>query len=712
LLNMKDYAGGIHYLEPILQRYSAPRDFAPEGELQLLMGEYTAMLEDWEESAGYLSGAVNSINDRTLLGRTFFLYGQVLEQLGRPGEAIYAYQQVAGPLAGHGYIFWAEMKQADLHRRQGNLDQARAFYERLQKNSKYMEHRARIIYELARTLEMKGEYRQAEDYYRRLLYGNQQKISRDLQGKIYYQLGKIHSEPYGDYGAAAAYFDTSSTLQSQPGALMTDRQAADMAEGYGRYAELSQKVQRIDSLLWLSSQSKARQDSILAHTRQSRLRAAADQQREMEPLTFANQPDLGERMSKQSSVESEINGFLNYRSERQVAQTKAAFLSIWGDRPLADNWRRIEAVGPSAGRQGRNEAVPSVEDEDVLAAGSAQRGIKPEDIPRRPAEKRKLEQERVGLLYQSANILFLELNQPDNAKVLFHQVVDSKHPEWQPKAMYALYELFAGNSQADSSRYWAGRLADRFPQSKYAQLITEEKERAATVDSSGRLSTLRRQYQYITADTDSTEAAELRALALENRGSELASYIHFEAVKAFIRQAKSDSMASATIESDNLSHQGQDSSITFTYAGMQQIRRLLAEHDSLFANSPYRKNVQLLREELGHKTSRASMLPRCRDFGVELHIDPSMEAFLQGIEQPRAARGQHISGSIVYDFVVTVDGGIKSYKLVSPRTPLGFEEALEAGFERMLRFKPLEVENKVSRLRCRFAFQADQIGHH
>src|SRR5699024_4923408 len=237
LLNMKDYAGGIHYLEPILQRYSAPRGFALEGELRLLMGEYTAMLEDWEESAGYLSVAVNSINDRTLLGRTFFLYGQVLEQLGRSGEAIYAYQQVAGPLAGHGYIFWAEVKQADLHRRQGNVDQARAFYERLQKTSKSMEHRARIIYERSRTLEMKGEYRQAEDYYRRLLYGNQQKISRDLQGKIYYQLGKIHSEPYGDYGAAAAYFDTSSTLQSQPGALMTDRSEERRVGKAGRARE-------------------------------------------------------------------------------------------------------------------------------------------------------------------------------------------------------------------------------------------------------------------------------------------------------------------------------------------------------------------------------------------------------------------------------------------------------------------------------------------
>src|SRR5699024_9967785 len=150
---------------------------------------------------------------------------------------------------------------------------------------------------------------------------------------------------------------------------------------------------------------------------------------------------------------------------------------------------------------------------------------------------------------------------------------------------------------------------------------------------------------------------------------ELASRIHFEAVKAFIRQAKSDSIASATTESDSPLRQGQDSSITFTSAHMREIRRLLVEHDSLFAISPYRKNVQLLREELGHKTSRTSMLPRCRDFDVGLHIDPSMEAFLQEIEQPRAARGQHISGSIVYDFVVTVDGGIKSYKLVSPRTP-------------------------------------------
>src|SRR5699024_298706 len=184
-----------------------------------------------------------------------------------------------------------------------------------------------------------------------------------------------------------------------------------------------------------------------------------------------------------------------------------------------------------------------------MADGTAQIGIKPEDIPRRSAEKRNLEQERVGLLYQSANILFLELNQPDNAKVLFHQVVDSKHPEWQPKAMYALYRLFASSGQADSSQYWARRLADRFSQSKYAQLITEEKERAASVDCTDHLSALRRQYQHITADADSTEAAELRALALENRGSELASRIHFEAVKAFLRQTKNNSVASTTTES-------------------------------------------------------------------------------------------------------------------------------------------------------------------
>src|SRR5699024_3624948 len=117
-----------------------------------------------------------------------------------------------------------------------------------------------------------------------------------------------------------------------------------MAKAYGRYAALSQKVQRIDSLLWLSSLSAVAQDSVLAQIRQSR-RGVAEQQGERKGLIFVNRTDSGEEMARESPPQSEVDGFLNYRNDRQVARARAAFISVWGERPLRDNWRRIEAVG-------------------------------------------------------------------------------------------------------------------------------------------------------------------------------------------------------------------------------------------------------------------------------------------------------------------------------------------------------------------------------
>ncbi|MDZ7690720.1 MAG: hypothetical protein U5K69_06230 [Balneolaceae bacterium] len=47
---------------------------------------------------------------------------------------------------------------------------------------------------------------------------------------------------------------------------------------------------------------------------------------------------------------SEAYGFLNHQNSRLVMEARTNFRVVWGNRPLVDNWRRIETVRSS--RQG------------------------------------------------------------------------------------------------------------------------------------------------------------------------------------------------------------------------------------------------------------------------------------------------------------------------------------------------------------------------
>jgi tetratricopeptide (TPR) repeat protein len=705
LLDLRDYNRGIAYLEPLLQPYPENWSITTKGELQALIAEHQAMLGHWKEASDYLTKAIANIEDQQLLGRSHFLYAQMLEHQGKLGEAQYAYKQVPSYFPGTEYIYWFKIKQANIARKQGNLEAALEIYERLRKNDKYVDRRAGLRLDMAQTLQEQGQTAEAEQLYQELLYGGNRSDKRSLQADAYYQMGKIYGDVYRHYSMAAAYFDTSSSLRS------SDNITADSARTYMRYANLRLSIERADSLLKLGSLAPEQLDSVIERMRSDERKRLLETQPESDNR-LRNQPVLSQ---EDDSTRSTIYGFLNHRNQNARSQAKKEFRILWGNRPLVDNWRRQEAFSRSIGFT--NDEVRSAKPNAIAEGYPVALELGLEAIPRTEAERRKLQKERLYDQYQLANLLHLNMNRPDSAKIFYHNVIRSPlDEEIRPKAMYALHELFQAEALSDSVRYWKEQLMDAYPESRYARLVAP-KEEPLLAEEATDSSRMLKKYQHIRSSGDWSKGARLRSLAKEHQASGLAPDIHYEAVEAYIQKAKgyqqitrmryrdaTDSIRLSDEETHLLEWTFMPAD-AYSSTHWDNVRTVLAEHDSLFEDSSYQSKVAALQAEVGKESSdTSSALPTCSDKGISLSIQPDMQSFLGTVNWPDNLKENRLAGEIVYSFVVSEEGAVRSYNLESPSTSLGIEDALEQAFETSLTFGPLEISDNERMLRCRVIF--------
>jgi tetratricopeptide (TPR) repeat protein len=713
-LDLKLYSEGASFLESELNLY--PNDWSTErkAEIQALAAEHYAMLENWEQAANLLSTAVTEIKNKELLGRTLFLYGQILERLERYGEAHFAFSRVPENFPGFEYTFWARFKEADVARKEKNLDQAIAIYKELRNDDKNFQRRNELTYEIARTLEMKGEAETAEELYKGLLYGNRTQQQRSLKADIYYRLGKIYSDQYNNYSIASAYFDSSSTISDAPKKTDGTQDAKTLADAFGEYTRLQQSISRADSLLWLGSLSETQLDSALEKIRMQKRKKLLKEQESKSQNILANKKLAGDG---DRSTSSGSFGFLNYQNSRLVNQVKGEFRIVWGNRPLIDNWRRMEVV--------RRSSVSSLQPGQQKAGNEStaeEHGVidlNLEEIPRTSEEVNQLEVEKANAQYELGNLLFLNLNLPDSAAHYYREVIKNEAgQELHPRAMYSLFELFSSRQNQDSLQFWGKRILNEYPNSRFARRVkarlegTQETNKSIEQDSSD---TLIQQYQQIISSEEPGKASKLRELALENRHSELAPYIHYKSIESFIREAKIRTELPDSINSSTAGEMPHDSMsvdttgsvsnnrLSFQGARWDSVRLAVEEFDTTFPQAKQHKKVIKIRELLS-KPNRAVNMPTCESLGISLTIKPSMDDFLATVEYPEGLQGTSISGELVYSFVVNEAGDVKSYSLVSPKTSLGIEEALEKAFQQSLYFEPLKLENPPESIKCEVSF--------
>lgn len=463
------FAQGINYIKGELEDSGSDWKPASKAEAFALMAEFHTQLEQPRQAITYLEQCLPNLEGRLLQARGYFLYGQLLEEQGMLDQAFEAYRRVPGLHPPYELVSLAERKEAEVSRESGNLERALDIYTDMSRDDKNFDIRPDLYYEIARTQQARGNYGEAERIYNRVLHQSINPPSRETAAKAYYGLAEVFRYHYKNFAEAAAYYDSASSQNADPDKVPESFNAGGLAQSFGEYARLKSRSHRLDSLLWLGSLPPARFDSVLQRIRERKRREMQRQlrERQQQSNTLVNITGNG---GGATADESSDSGFLNYRNPRQLADARRQFQAYWGNRPLVDDWRRVEAVrqfrqngGDTAAATGAREQVAREEE------GGREVEIDLSEIPFTDEAKQKTKKDLARVRYELGNVFFLSLNMPDSAQVYYRSVIERfPHSSYAPQAMYSLVELSLINNKPDTAKQWAQTLMDQYPQTVYA----------------------------------------------------------------------------------------------------------------------------------------------------------------------------------------------------------------------------------------------------
>ena len=446
----------------LLEEGLARPDIRPKwrSKLQLALAELYVQQREWADASEALRMGIPETEDKDLSGRAQFLLGQVLEADGQYEEAAAAYADVASHRPIYELIYAAKLSEAlVLGIDAGNTERALVLVRRMRRDGKNFQNRAEVELAYARLLGAADQLDEAEQRFNMLLYDEDFRAN-NVRGEAYYRYAEFFRDEANDYVRAAAYFDTAATnVRSEPGReeLVTRVALRDVrrsAEVYRSYASIATELAETDSLLYLGSLGAEDFRAAIAAIESARIRRWEDEQRALAARRaeqgFGNTPiarggefpverDEGGRIfGEGTGIEA---GFLNYRDPARSQDALLAFERIWGERPLAPNWRRLQAL-QSAVVEARGPEAGGDQDQGNPGNTTGPPPLDISNVPRTEEAQARVRSQRAELRYELGNVFFLSLAKPDSAAYWYGLVVnqDADQPV-ATRARYALAEV-------------------------------------------------------------------------------------------------------------------------------------------------------------------------------------------------------------------------------------------------------------------------------
>ncbi len=472
-LESEQFETGIDYLNSMLYDEDLRWRDAEAADIKLLLAQLNVELEQWQQAEELLVEGLEHARGRHVLANGWFLLGQIRERLEDEDGALEAYSRVAKFNPEYSMVYNARRKQAEISRETGRLDEALKLFIDMSRDDKNFDELAELNYEIGRTYQLLQDYPRAERFYNDVLRYTINSPSVETKAKSYYGLAEVNKDYYLDYFLAAAYFDSAATSGKDLDRLPSWFDAAELSLSYNSYRRLFTEAYEADSLLWLSNLNEDAFDSVIAIVREQKIAQMREEMRRQQAAANtlvnlgADQQNTGGNLGA-----SAASGFLNHKNPTMVSDAKAAFRAIWGDRPLVDNWRRMDAV-----RLAREDPELAGELNDDSAAGSSDEltvEIDFSKIPFTPEEKEKSRETIANKIYEIGNVFFLQLNMPDSADSRYRRVI-SLYPDLPvaAQAKYSLSELYFTQGDSTASQIWADRLVEDHPETIFRNRLAE-----------------------------------------------------------------------------------------------------------------------------------------------------------------------------------------------------------------------------------------------
>jgi len=550
-LEMSNYSEGIQFLEIELDLFEN-WDPAIRAEIGLLLAQMFVEQDNWEASLNYMQSSIDYLEDDELISRAYFLFGQILEQFGRNSNALIAYRQIRNVRADFDLEYHALRKEAEVSRKVGDYDRSIRLFRELERDDKFFEYHTDLQYEIAKTYQEKGDPDRALELYNRLLTDRFQNPSPVTRAKTFYGIAEIYRFNRDDFQMAAAYYDSAASERGDLTGLPRNFNASELAESFGEYAALKQQIAHNDSLLYLGSLEGAELDSVIAEIQQQRVSEMESQSREMQNrqsrVVNVDEPD-----SIVEASEATEHGFLNVKNPVLIADASLQFQAIWGDRPLADNWRRRADVSGSRFDQ---FVILDTDDEEIELQqeekpGVAQAGVDLSGIPFDEDARRELQRNNEELNYQLGNVFLLSLELPDSAKTYFNKVLESSlDRNLASRSLYTLAELELSLDNREQAKSWFDQLAYEFPNSEYTQRLASRLDMEIDYEQDQEATDVRLKYYDVkNSDLPPAEMArELQKIAYTAESESERSEILFDAAREYAKAGRQNLESESEID--------------------------------------------------------------------------------------------------------------------------------------------------------------------
>lgn len=403
--------------------------------------------------------------------RLSFTIGQLYQRLGQDDDAYAYYKSTLKNRPEYELEFYTKVNMAQVTRlsNPGEAKKIARYFRKLLNDPKNQEYKDKIYYEMAGFELKQGDVEQAIAYYEESasasVNNNRQKAYSFLR------LGEIYYDTLRNFELAQAYYD--STVALMPGDEENFEKVKKRQKVLAEFVLQLNIIRKNDSLIAMSQLS---QDSLkilaLATVEAQRAREEA-QAREAERKQSNIRRNTANGTQKDFLVASNSKSTFYFDSPSDIARGIGEFRELWGNRELADDWRRSLRPGANLliSEEGE-DLTPEQAELELQQQTEAEVNALLANIPQGTEQVDKLRGEVDTAMYRLGSIYKFQLEEPGNAIEVFESHLHRfGYSDYRPEVIYQLFLLYKSQGRLDLAQERAGLLKELYPETLFAKLV-------------------------------------------------------------------------------------------------------------------------------------------------------------------------------------------------------------------------------------------------
>lgn len=451
----------------LLDREDGDKEF-PSRLRRLLYQSYVQLhlkQQNYSEAISKLNTAIKLTKKRQEKARLYYILAQLNQFNNNFNKASEAYTYAIKFSNRYEMTFNAQINRATCFEGT-NAEYLRKELFKMLKDDKNIDYLDQIYYAIANLYNKENQRAEAVKYYRLSIQynktnNNQKALSFIALGDIYFNLK--------NYVNAQAYYDSSITLLSSEHPQF--KRVEKLATSLEVLAQNLKIIQEEDSLQHLAKLPEKERNKIIDEIIQKILdeerRKQEEEQQEAQNILFMNQQTM-DPLSNQNQ-----GGKWYFYNPSTLALGAAEFKRKWGTRKLEDDWRRKNKSIVLASLAEDTTQNNNLQNQQASNLNPKQREYYLKNLPLNDSLMEVSNKRIEEALFKSGEAAMNQIEDYHLAIKQFISLIDRfTKTKFKLLAYYDLYRLNLKIGKEDIANLYKNKIIQEFPESKYAQLLT------------------------------------------------------------------------------------------------------------------------------------------------------------------------------------------------------------------------------------------------